>query len=198
MAYLPWMTDGVPTLDWKGVPNLDGGMGYLPWMGGTITSLFSDKDCKCLGVHDLSESSCMSLLLYKVREIKMKENKHIFIANQHIESIQQKYIFKDGWRGVPTLDGERAPALNGGGGTYIGWGRGSLPWIGERVTTLDGGGGTYLRWGRGTYLRWGRGFPPWMGGTYLGWGVPTLDGGKGVPALDGGEGVTENYSQLLQ
>ena len=37
--------------------------------------------------------------------------------------------------GVPTLDG--------GGGTYLGWGDG--------VSTLDGGG-TYLGWGRGTYL----------------------------------------------
>ena len=41
--------------------------------------------------------------------------------------------------GVPTSDGERVPTLDGAGATYIGRGRGYLPWT-EGVPTLDGGG----------------------------------------------------------
>ena len=32
-GYLPWMGEGVPSLDW-GVTNLGWGRGYLPWTGG--------------------------------------------------------------------------------------------------------------------------------------------------------------------
>ena len=90
--------------------------------------------------------------------------------------------------GVPTLDG--------GGGTYLGWG--------EEVPTLEGGylpwrGKGYLPWMGVGYLPWmgegvptldgGRGYLPWMGGggTYLGWGegVPTLDGGRGYLPFTG-------------
>ena len=70
-----------------------------------------------------------------------------------------------------------------GRGTYLGWGRGYLPWMEEGVPTLDKGRG---------YLPWmGKGALPWTGGGVpnldLGEGVPTLNGG-GVPNLDG-EGV---------
>ena len=79
--------------------------------------------------------------------------------------------------GVATLDGGRGylPWMGKGylclmgRGTYLGWGKGYLPWIWGRGyqlkrdgPTLDGGGGTFIGWGKG--------YPPWMGG-----GVPTLD-----------------------
>ena len=38
-------------------------------------------------------------------------------------------ILDGGGKGVPTLDEE--------GGTYLGWGRGYLPWMGKGVPTLD-------------------------------------------------------------
>ena len=68
---------------------------------------------------------------------------------------------------------------HGGGGTYVGWGRG----------TLDEGEGTYLGWGRVPTLD-GEGFLPWMEGTgYLPWkggGVPTLEEKRGYLLWMGG------------
>ena len=59
--------------------------------------------------------------------------------------------------GVPTLDREGVPTLDGGVPTLD---EGYLPWTGE-VPTLD------------------------WGGTYPGWGVPTLNGER-IPTLDRG------------
>ena len=75
----------------------------------------------------------------------------------------------------------------GGGGTYLGWREGYLPWMGEGVPTLDGedgvptldGGRGYLPWMEGMgYLPWtGRGYLPWMGRGYLPW----MGGGGYLP-----------------
>ena len=46
---------------------------------------------------------------------------------------------------------EGVPTLDGGAGTYLGWGRGYLPWMGEGVPTLDGEGVPTLDGGRNTY-----------------------------------------------
>ena len=59
-------------------------------------------------------------------------------------------------------------------GTYLGWGRGNLPWMGEYllwmgVPTLDRD--TYLGMGVPTLERVGTNPRQW--GTYLGQGVPT-------------------------
>ena len=61
------------------------------------------------------------------------------------------------------LSSTLSATLSGGGGTYLGWKEGYLPWTGGGVPTMDGGS-TYLGWGyplpshpdlargRGTYL----------------------------------------------
>ena len=64
------------------------------------------------------------------------------------------------------------------GGRYLPWmGKGGVPTSdrGREYLTLIGGGGTYLGQGRGTCL----GVPPiltWLGGTYLGRGRGTYLG----------------------
>ena len=54
--------------------------------------------------------------------------------------------------------------------------------LGARVPTLDGGKGTYFGWGRG-YLPLVGGYLPWMGRGYLPWmgEVPTFDLGGYLP-----------------
>ena len=88
--------------------------------------------------------------------------------------------------------GEVVPTLARGGGTYLGQGRGYLPWPGGGVPTLARGRGTYLGRRGGTYLGQGEGVPTLArgrgiyldqgGGTYLGQreGVPTFARGGGT------------------
>ena len=157
---LPWIGEGVPTLDGKRVTTLGGervptsdGVGgmYLGRGGGTYT-VWGKGHLPWMGVPTLDWGGVPMILPWMGRGTYLGWEGALILNRGGVPTLD--------W-GVPILDGEGLSTLDGVGGTYAGWGR---------LATLDGG----------IYPRWGEGYLPWTGGR-----VPTLDGG-GVPTVDGG------------